>query len=134
VVNVADGYARNFLYPRKMAVPADKGALRNIEKLQAEIQRKELQARTDAEAVATRLQAKPIQITAKAGRDTGKLFGSVTSSDIAAAIQAQMGEQVDRKKVELTEPIRSLGEFNVPIRLYGIVTAHVKVNVTTEPA
>ncbi len=132
VVNVADGYARNYLYPRKLAVPADKGALKNLEHLRSSLERKELQARTDAEAVVKRLQEKPLTISAKAGKETSKIFGSVTSGDIVEAIKDQVGVEVDRKKVELQEPIRSLGEFTVPIRLHHEVTAQVKLQVVPE--
>ena len=129
IVTVADGYGRNFLLPRQMAMVADKGNLKQAEKLAAEHERKEAKIRTDAEGLAAQLAQAPVTIAARVGAETTKLYGSVTPADIAEAIQTQRGIEVDRRRVELEEPIRNLGEYAIPIRLHTDVTAQVQVNV-----
>lgn len=128
IVQVADGYGRNYLIPRQLAIPATAGNLKQAEKLSAEHERHEQRLRTDAESLAARLRETPVTVTARAGENE-KLYGSITASDIADAIQAQAEIEVDRRKVELDEPIRQLGEFTVPIRLHPEVTAEVQVKV-----
>jgi large subunit ribosomal protein L9 len=129
VVTVADGYARNFLFPRKLAIAADRGTLKNLERIAAEARRREDRARADAESVARRITETPVTVRAHVGQDTSKLFGSVTTQQIADAIKEQIGVEVDRRRIELEEPIRSLGEYDVPIKLHGRVTAHLRLNV-----
>ncbi|MBW3625969.1 MAG: 50S ribosomal protein L9 [Armatimonadetes bacterium] len=128
VVTVADGYGRNYLIPRQLAIPASAGNLKQAEKLAAEHDRYEQRVRDDAESVAARLRETPVTVSARAG-ESERLYGSITSSDIADAIQEQLGVEVDRRKVELAEPIRELGEHTVPIRLHSDVTAEVQVRV-----
>ena len=128
IVQVADGYGRNYLIPRQLAIPATAGNLKQAEKLSAEHERHEQRLRTDAESLAARLRETPVTVTARAGENE-KLYGSITSSDVAEAIQAQLGVEVDRRRVELEEPIRQLGEHAVPVRLHPEVTAEVRVQV-----
>jgi large subunit ribosomal protein L9 len=129
IVTVADGYGRNFLLPRQFAIPANKGNLKQAERLAAEHEKREAKIRTDAESVAARIAASPITITARVGQDTTKLYGSVTASDIAEALQTQAEIEVDRRRIQLDEPIRSLGEYVVPIRLHENVTGEIRLTV-----
>ena len=128
IVQVADGYGRNFLIPRSLAILASKGNLKQAEKLSADHERHEQKVRTDAEALAARIRATPVTLSARAG-ESDKLYGSITASDIAEAIQAQIGVEVDRRRVELEEPIRQLGDATVAVRLHPDVTAEVTVRV-----
>ena len=129
IVTIADGYGRNYLLPRQLAIVADKGSLKQAGNIAAEHAKRDLRARTDAEALATRLRMRPVTVSARVGSETTKLYGSITSSDIAEAVRNQLEIDVDRRKIELDEPIRNIGEYDVPIRLRADVTAHVKVNV-----
>ena len=131
VKEVADGYGRNFLLPKKMALLATPGALR-----QAEIQRKveaTRVSRVDAEMtdLAKRLEATGITIRVKAGAE-GKLFGSVSSADIAQGLLQVANLEVDRRKIELEEPIKSLGTYDIPIRLHKEAVTHLKLEVLAE--
>lgn len=130
VVRVAEGYARNYLLPRKLAAPVTEATRRYLEKKRRE--REEEQARVLARA---REQAAAIEkvsctLPVKTGEE-GKLFGSVTAADIAEALAAQ-GIEVDRRQIELAEPIRELGVFSVPLRLHPEVNATLKVWVVEE--
>ncbi|MGQ9696641.1 MAG: 50S ribosomal protein L9 [Armatimonadota bacterium] len=129
VVNVADGFARNYLFPRNLAIPANKGTLKNLERIAEEARKREERHRTDAEAMAKKITENPITIRAHAGHDTSKLFGSVTAQDIADALKEQLGIEVDKRRIEITEPIRSLGEYDVPVKLHTKVLAHIRLNV-----
>lgn len=128
VKNVADGYARNYLLPRRLAAPATPENLRRAEaKGQTEARR---QARLDAQAqaVATRLEGKSLTIAMRVG-EQGRLFGSVTSQDIAQEVAKLAGQEIDHRQVVLEEPIRELGEYNVVLRLTRNVEATVPVAV-----
>jgi large subunit ribosomal protein L9 len=128
VVTVADGYARNFLVPRGLAMRASKGGLRQAEDMKrarVEADRKE---KEEAAGKVAKLAASNVYISARAGEE-GKLFGSVTKSDVARAIEEQLGEAVDRQKIRLEEPIRSLGVHEVEIPLHAEVNALVRVEV-----
>lgn len=129
LAKVADGYGRNFLLPRKLAMLADTGVMSNLEKQQQAIQRRAAREHADAESVATRIQGTPISIEANAGVG-GKLYGSVTSQDIADKIKELHGLEVDKRRIDLSEPIRTVGTFTVPIRFMRDVVAQVTVNVT----
>jgi large subunit ribosomal protein L9 len=131
VVDVADGYARNFLVPRGMAIPASKGAVKNAERLRSGHEARVGKARTEADALAARLTAAPVRIAAKAGEE-GKLFGSVTPEKLAAEIEKTAGVPVDRKQLHLDEPIRSVGTHEVRIHLHPEVNATVSVEVVAE--
>jgi large subunit ribosomal protein L9 len=130
VVKVADGYARNYLLPRKLALLATEGNKRQIERERAKFEAKEADEQRLAEALAERLAHVEIQIARKVG-ETEALYGSVTSGDIAQAL-ATKGVDLDRRKLALQEPIKKLGEFDVPVRLHPQVTAHLKVKVVAE--
>jgi large subunit ribosomal protein L9 len=126
-VNVADGYARNFLIPRNIALEATPGNLRAFELKRKKIEVKRLRAKEEAEKLASALESIDLVFQEKAGEE-GKLYGSVTSMDIAAGLEKK-GVVVDRKKIVLEKPIKSLGEFNVPVKVYPGVTGIVKVEV-----
>lgn len=131
VVTVADGYARNFLVPRGMAIPASKGAVRHAESLRRAHDSRVNKATAAAQEVAGRLTAKPIVVNARAGED-GRLFGSITTADLAEEIGKQTEETIDRRDIHLDEPIRSLGTHEVSIRLHPEVTATISVQVEPE--
>ena len=131
VVTVADGYARNFLVPRGLAIPASKGAVRHAEGLKRAHGERMAKARTEAEAVAERLGQVRLTIAHRAGEE-GKLFGSITAQDLAEEIAKQGGEVVDRRAIHLDEPIRSVGTHEVQVRLHPEVTATLTVQVEPE--
>jgi large subunit ribosomal protein L9 len=131
VVQVADGYARNYLIPKGYAAPATKGAAKNSNRLRRAHDQKVQKAVLEAREVAAKLTASPLQVTARAGEE-GKLFGSVTSADIARELEARAGTPVDRRTVHLAEPIRSLGTHEVTVRLHPEVEATVTVEVTAQ--
>jgi len=128
VVDVADGYARNFLIPRGMAMTASKGAVRHAGRLKQAHTKRVEQAVTEARELAARLAVAPLRISSRAGED-GRLFGSVTVIDIAAAIEQTAGVTVDRKRIHLPEPIRSVGTHEVAVHLHPDVDASVVVEV-----
>jgi large subunit ribosomal protein L9 len=128
VKDVADGYARNYLIPRKLAIPASGGALRTVEQKKAADQKRADAEEASARTLADRLTSAPVILTAKVG-DQGRLYGSITSGDIADQLSAQLGQTIDKRKIELKDPIRQLGTFDVTIRLHRTVTAAVKVDV-----
>ena len=132
VVKVADGYGRNYLLPRKLAIEATRSNRAVIEQMKQASLRRAARDKADAEAQAKLLEAVSLSFTRKAG-EKEQLFGSVTSGDIAAALEAK-GYAIDRRKIHLDEPLKHIGEFKVPIRLYKDVNATVKVVVDKEPA
>ncbi|MFM7718176.1 MAG: 50S ribosomal protein L9 [Actinomycetota bacterium] len=131
IVEVADGYARNYLVPRGLAVRATKGMVRHVESLQRSHASKTEKERSEARAVAARLAASPLTVRAKAGEE-GRLFGSVTAGDVAEALRAQTGLAIDRHDVTLREPIRSVGSHEVSVRLFAGVDQAVTVQVEAE--
>ena len=130
IVKVADGYARNYLLPRKLALPATAGNKKQVERERGKFDAKEAEERKVAEAVVERMGALEIVIARKVG-ETEVLYGSVTTADIAQALAA-MGFEVDRRKLHLAEPIKKLGGFEVHIKLHHDVTTRVKVKVVAE--
>ena len=132
IVKVADGYARNYLLPRKLALLATAGNKKQIERERGKFEANEAEEQKLAEAMAERVGALELTITRKVG-ETEALYGSVTTADIAEALAAG-GFEVDRRKLQLAEPIKKLGDFDVPVRLHPNVTAHVKVRVVAERA
>jgi len=130
VVKVADGYARNYLLPRKLAMQATAANKAVIEQMKAASARRSASEKAQAEELVTQLEPLVLSFTRKAG-EAGHLFGSVTSADIAADLETK-GFTVDRRKIQLAEPLKSLGDFTVAIRLYREVTANVKVKVLAE--
>jgi large subunit ribosomal protein L9 len=130
VVKVAPGYARNFLLPRKLAVPATESNRKIIEQERQAYLRKEAKLKGEAEELAKMMTGVSVTISQKAG-ESDQLFGSVTVKDIADALVAQ-NYTIDRRKIHLEEPIKQLGEFKVPVRLHKDVTAEITVNVVKE--
>ncbi len=132
VVKVAPGYARNYLLPRKLALAVTSGNKKQIEHEKKAAAARAAEERAVAQALATRFAQSEVSFTRRAG-DNSQLFGSVTSVDIAEALAAQ-GFEVDRRKIQLADPIKTVGEYSVPVRLHREVTAHVKVLVAAEGA
>jgi large subunit ribosomal protein L9 len=130
VVKVADGYARNFLLPKRLAVAASDSNKNIVEQERKAHLRREAKEAADAADLGKMVQTVVITIAQKAG-DNDQLFGSVTSKDIAESLEKQ-NYQIDRRKIQLEEPIKTLGEFKVPIRLHRDVTVEVTVNVVKE--
>ncbi len=130
VVKVADGYARNYLLPRKLALLATDGNKKQIERERAKFEAKEAEERKVAEALAARLSSVEIVLERRVG-ETEALYGSVTTADIADALTAK-GFEVDRRKLLLPDPIKKIGETEVPVKLSRDVTAHIKVKVVAE--
>jgi len=130
VVKVAEGYGRNYLLPRKLAIEATAGNKAVIEQMKQSAVRRSAVEKADSEAVAKQLDAVTLTFARKAG-EKDHLFGSVTSSDIAEALE-QKGFNIDRRKIQLHEPLKSIGEFDVPIRLHRDVISRVKVTVEKE--
>lgn len=128
IVEVADGYARNYLMPRGMAVKATRGGVKHIDSLKRAHSVRVNAAKAEAEQVASRLASTPIKVRAHAGEE-GKLFGSVTASDIAEAIDRQSGVRVDRHDVHLDEPIRSVGSHEVRVHLFPEVDPILTIEV-----
>jgi large subunit ribosomal protein L9 len=128
VVRVRPGFARNFLLPRGLAVPATAGNLARVEDLKRQVAGQAKQELEQATAAAAKIAGVSVSI-ARAIGDEGKMYGSVTTKDIEDAFNAA-GVKLDRKKIALTEPIKTLGTFEVPIKLHATVTATLKVTVT----
>lgn len=130
VVTVKNGYARNFLLPRKLAMEATAGNRKQVADMKAASARREAQEKEGAESLAAQLAEVSLTITAKAG-ESDQLFGSVTAMDIAEALEGQ-GFSIDKRRVLLEEPLKTLGEYSVPVRLHREVTGAVKVTVVRE--
>jgi large subunit ribosomal protein L9 len=130
LVKVADGYARNYLLPRKMALLATEGNKKQIERERVKFDMKELEDQKIAQAVAERMAGVEIEIARKVG-ETEALYGSVTSGDITEALAAK-GFELDRRKLQLPEPIKKLGDYTVPVKLHRDVTTNLKVRVVAE--
>jgi large subunit ribosomal protein L9 len=132
LVKVADGYARNYLLPRKLALLATDGNKKQIERERAKFDVKELEEQKVAQAVADRMASVEIEIARRVG-ETEALYGSVTSADIAEALAAK-GFDLDRRKLQLHEPIKKIGNYDVPLKLHRDVTVQLKVRVVPEGA
>lgn len=130
VVKVAAGYARNYLLPRKLALPATEGNKRHVERERKIVEARESDERSQAQAVAARLESIEIAMARRVG-DTEQLYGSVTSSDIADFLKTK-GFDIDRRKLIMPEAIKTLGEHVVPLRLHRDVTVSLKVQVAKE--
>jgi large subunit ribosomal protein L9 len=128
VVTVADGYARNYLVPKGLALAATKGTLRQAHQLRRAREERERKRKEEAAAKVAVLASEPVYISARAG-EGGRLYGSVTSSDVARAVQEQLEETIDRHDVRLEEPIRKLGSHQVEVHLHQEVNALVTVEV-----
>ena len=131
VVSVADGYARNYLIPKRMAMPVTKGAVKNADRLRRAHDQRTQKQRLDAEGVAAKMTEAPITITAHAGEE-GRLFGSVTAAEIAKELESRVGAPVDRRTIHLPEPIRSVGTHEVTVRLHPEVEPTITVEVVAQ--
>lgn len=129
VVTVADGFARNYLFPRKLAIYADKGQLHALERRMARVAAKDADTLSAAENLKEQLHGLTVKIEGKVGKETGKLFGAITSQDIVDAIKEQHKQTVDKKNVALIEPIKRLGKHEVHLDLHRQVDAFVTVHV-----
>jgi large subunit ribosomal protein L9 len=130
VVTVSAGYARNYLLPTKLAIVADANNKAVIEQMKASAIRKSSSEKSGAEAFGQQLNEAVVTFERKTS-ESGQLFGSVTSKDIAEALEAQ-GFTIDRRKIHLDEPLKTVGEFHVPIRIHREVTAHVQVTIKSD--
>lgn len=131
VVNVSDGYARNMLLPKGYATEATEGNIRNLEKQKAIAAEKKAEEKAAAVQTAEKISALSVEIKTKAG-EGGRIFGSITSKDIADALKAQHNITVDKKKIQLDSPIKQTGEITVDIKLYSEVNAKLKVVVNAQ--
>ena len=132
IVKVADGFARNYLLPRKLALPATEGNRKHVERERKIMETRESEEKASAEAISARLSTVDITIARRVG-DTEQLYGSVTPADIVDFLKSK-GFDVDRRKLILPEPLKSLGEFDVPLKLHREVTVPLKVKVVKEGA
>lgn len=130
IKEVTDGYGRNFLFPRKLAVPAHRGVEAEGKRLREAVARRETKDRVEAQALADEIGNKTVVVRLKVGADD-KAFGSITNQDVAVALKAQHRVEIDRHKIEM-EPIKTLGEHQVPLKLHRDVTAHVNLIVTQD--
>ena len=130
VIAVSDGYARNFLFPRKLATEAAGGALKNLETKKALEERRSEKLLQQAQRDQSALENKTVTLQAKSG--AGKLYGRITSQDIADAITRDLGVKVDKRKIGMESPIKAIGEYDIPLRLHRDVTVPIKVAVVAE--
>ena len=128
---VADGHGRNFLLPRGLAVEATRGNLAQAQLQQASREKRDAKVLAEARELAAKLEAKPIVVTGKAG-ESGKLFGAITNTQVADAVAAATGIEIDRHKIELDEPIKSAGDHVAVAKLAHGVSAKITVRVTAE--
>ena len=132
LVTVAEGYARNYLLPRKLALSVTEENKRQIERERKNAEARELEERAQAEAFAKRIAETEIEIARRVG-ENDTLYGSVTSADVAEALHAK-GFEIDKRKVQLADPIKALGEFTVPLKIHREVSVQVKVKVVAAKA
>lgn len=130
VVKVAAGYARNYLIPQQLAIPADAGSLKHLNAMREAAARDAVRMRGDAEKQTAALEGEVVRIVARASLNN-QLYGSVTARDIAAKL-AEKGVEIDRRRIQLTAPLRSVGDYDVPVHIYKDLSATVKVEVRAE--
>ena len=128
IINVSDGYARNFLFPKKLAVEADAGAMADAKNKEASKQFRLKEEKAAAEALAAKLNEITVVIKSAGGNDN-KLYGSVTTKDIADALKASHGIEIDKRKLSVAENIKTFGTYNVDVKVYPEVSAKMKVSV-----
>jgi large subunit ribosomal protein L9 len=133
IVEVKDGYGRNFLVPRGFAIRWTKGGEKQIDTIKRSREAREIRGAEHAQQVRSQLENLSIDLQVRAG-DSGKLFGAVTPADVATAIKKSGGPAVDKRSIEISKPIKYVGSHTVGVRLHEAVTAHVDVNVTTAQA
>ena len=132
VVNVAKGYGRNYMIPQGIAIEATPQNRKAMELKSKKIEVRRLKVKADAETLKERMESLVVSLSQKAGEE-GKLYGSVTSMDIASALENQ-GISIDKRKIVLEKPIKTLGEFDIPVKIYPEVTANLRVTVNPEEA
>jgi large subunit ribosomal protein L9 len=131
VVEVKDGYGRNYLVPRHVAIPWTRGGEKQIEGIKRSRAAKEIRGLDHAQEVRTQLERLELEVPVRAG-ETGRLFGAVTASDIATAIKKAGGPTVDKRAIEIPRPIKVIGSHTVGIKLHDAVTAHIQLMVVTQ--
>ena len=131
VVKVSDGYARNMLFPRQLAMEATPANMKVLEKKRAQIEAQRAMDKQVAEDIKAKIEAKTVKVVSKAG-ENGRLFGAITSKDIAEAIQKEFLVELDKKKIDLDAPIKQVGLSEVTLKLFPGVQAKCKVDVVTE--
>ena len=129
VVEVSDGYARNFLLPKKLAIPADAKAMNEIKNKEASLKHKIDTERAEAKALAEKLEGITLKLVCKSGAD-GRLYGAVTAKDIADALAKDHGLSVDKRKITIPEPIKTYGKFQLDVKLYTDVSGKIHLLVT----
>lgn len=128
--DVADGYARHYLLPRKLAQPATKGAVDRVDRQKATAVQREQRELDDARSLAGQLEAVQVTLKLRAGKD-GKLFGAVTNADVASALKQQHGITLDRRKIDFPEPVKAMGPAKAQVKLHRDVSASIPLMVTT---
>jgi large subunit ribosomal protein L9 len=128
IVEVKDGYARNYLQPRGLAIPWTKGGEKQIVSMKKARQVRDVRDVSHAEEIRSQLEAKPVTVIARAG-DTGRLFGAVTVADISAAVKQAGGPEIDKRRIEIGQPIRNTGDFTVAVRVHPEVSATLALTV-----
>lgn len=131
VKEVSEGYANNFLFPRNLATPATQGTLNTLEQHKKSEQKRKEQEQADAEALGAKLETLTVQVPAKAG-EGGRLFGAISTKQIGDALEKQHKLKIDKRKMQLDQPIRSLGVTKIPVKLHAKVTATLTVQVIEE--
>lgn len=131
IINANDGYAKNFLLPKKLAVPADKNNLTKMDNIKKIEDAKRQEEYDNAVAIGKQIEAKTLQINVKLGSN-GKLFGTVTNKEITNALKEQIGIEVDKKKIVLSSPIKTLGEKEATVKLHPKVTVTLKVTINEQ--
>jgi large subunit ribosomal protein L9 len=131
VKEVADGYARNYLIPRRLAVLAGKGAEAEARRLREAAAKREAKEREDAQELADVIDNKTVVVRLKVGTED-KVFGAITNDDVATALRLQHQVDVDRRKIDIKDPLKQLGEHQVPLRLHRDVTAHINLIITQD--
>lgn len=129
IINVSDGYARNFLFPQKLAMEATAGAMKEIQLKRAAQDARDAEALRQAQEKADGLKGKVIDLKVKCG-DKGRLYGSVTTAEVAEALEKQHGVKVDKRKLDLGEPIKEVGTREISVWLYAGVTTKMTLNIT----
>ena len=131
LIEVTDGFARNYLVPRGLAMKATKGVVQQADAMRRNREARDARDRDAAQALADQLSGQRIELRARAG-EGGRLFGSVTSADVADAVRAQTGVELDRRKTQLAEPLKELGAVEVPVKLHSDVEVTLTVDVVPE--
>jgi large subunit ribosomal protein L9 len=131
VVEVKDGYGRNYLVPRGLATSWTKGGEKQVSSIRKARESREIQTLEEAQRIRQSLESKPVRLAVRAGA-SGRLFGAITPGDVAEAVVKAGGPQVDRRKVELTQPIKTLGDYTALVRLHADVSAKVSLKVVAD--